>query len=121
VIVSGMSFQVRNDEICICPIGSNVLETFSVFVVFFRRFVSAVYLWKMLHDVPAKPRDLPVHYQMKPIKFYMYRPYEEGRRRYYVVPESLADSVMKDFHLTKSKNFFRRTDSILQSSKTFRF
>ena len=69
----------------------------------------------------TKPRDLPVHYQMKPIKFYMYRPYEEGRRRYYVVPESLADSVMKDFHLTKSKNFFRRTDSILQSSKTFRF
>ena len=58
---------------------------------------------------------------MEPIKFYMYRPYEEGRRRYYVVPENLADSIMKDFHLTKSKNFFKKTDTILKSTKTFIF
>lgn len=47
------------------------------------------------------------------LKFYTYRPYEEGRTRYYVVPEALADSVVKDDHLAKSKRFFRRTDSIL--------
>ena len=69
----------------------------------------------------TKPRNNPVRYQMEPIKFYMYRPYEEGRRRYYVVPENLADSIMKDFHLTKSKNFFKKTDTILKSTKTFSF
>ena len=69
----------------------------------------------------TKPRNHPVRYQMEPIKFYMYRPYEEGRRRYYVVPENLADSVIKDFHLTKSKSFFKKTDTILKSTKTFSF
>lgn len=52
-------------------------------------------------------------YAMQPIKFYTYRPYEEGRRRYYVVPEALADSIMQDPHLSKCKRFFRKTDSIL--------
>ena len=56
---------------------------------------------------------------MEPLKFYTYRPYEEGRLRYYVVPESLADSVVKDYHLTKSKRFFMKTDSILKSTINF--
>ena len=56
---------------------------------------------------------------METIKFYTYRPYEEGRLRYYVVPEILADSVVKDYHLAKSKRFFRKTDSILNSSVKF--
>ena len=47
-------FQIGNDEIGICPIRSDVLETFLVLVVFFRWFVSAVYLRKVLDDVPAK-------------------------------------------------------------------
>ena len=51
----------------------------------------------------TKPRNHPVRYQMEPIKFYMYRPYEEGRRRYYVVPENLADSVIKDFTWRKAR------------------
>ncbi len=69
----------------------------------------------------TKPQHLPTRYQMEPIKFYMYRPYEAGRRRYYVVPERLVDSIIKDNRLPKSRNFFRKTDSILKSTKTFSF
>ena len=47
-------FQIGNDEIGICPIRSDVLETFLVLVVFFRWFVCAIYLRKVLDDVPAK-------------------------------------------------------------------
>lgn len=61
----------------------------------------------------TRPKAAGTRYFMETIKFYTYRPYEEGRTRYYVVPEALADSVVKDYHLTKSKRFFRRTDSIL--------
>lgn len=69
----------------------------------------------------TKPKNLPLRYAMEPLKFYTYRPYEEGRLRYYVVPESLADSVVKDYHLIKSKRFFMKTNSILKSAKNFSF
>ena len=67
----------------------------------------------------TQPETGKTRYNMETIKFYTYRPYEEGRLRYYVVPEILADSVVKDYHLAKSKRFFRKTDSILNSSVKF--
>ena len=67
----------------------------------------------------TQPETGRTRYTMETIKFYTYRPYEEGRLRYYVVPEILADSVVKDYHLVKSKRFFRKTDSILNPNVKF--
>lgn len=61
----------------------------------------------------TRPEAKTTRYTMETIKFYTYRPFEEGRTRYYVVPEALSDSVIKDYHLIKSKRFFKQTDSIL--------
>lgn len=68
----------------------------------------------------TKPRNHPVRYQMEPIKFYMYRPYEEGRRRYYVY-RKIWLTCYERFSSDEKQDFFKKTDTILKSTKTFSF
>ncbi len=65
----------------------------------------------------TKPWCHATRYHMETIKFVMHRPYEEGVRQYYVVPENQADRVLVGNQLAKSKRFFKATDSILSWKK----
>lgn len=54
------------------------------------------------------------HYHMEHLKFYIYRPFEEGQRRYYVIPEHLANCIVNNRDSICCKRFFQITDSILK-------
>lgn len=53
-------------------------------------------------------------YKIQTLKCYTYKPYENGIRRYYVIPESAPDSIVRGFHRKQRDRFFNHTDSILQ-------
>lgn len=58
--------------------------------------------------------DNKTHYTIKTLKCYTYKPYENGVRQYYVIPESAPDSIVKGSSKIQRDRFFNQTDSILQ-------
>ena len=53
-------------------------------------------------------------YRMKYLGHYLYRPYENGARKYYIVPEPMADSIVKGNYSISSKKYFLHLDSLLK-------
>lgn len=58
-------------------------------------------------------------YRMKYLGHYLYRPYENGARKYYIVPEPMADSIVKGklFHFQAKNNFLHLGSLLKQIEK----
>ena len=65
----------------------------------------------------SRKSDGNCRYRMQYISHYSHRPYEREGRKYYIVPEAMADTILKGTHAVSGKKYFFHADSILDSAE----